>query len=421
MTRRPNKLLSAAAGLTFVIFLMTASLLFSRPALHASELDNLQKEISGYDQKISKLKNNADSLEKEIALVEAEGDKIKTEIKESELRLKNLATEIKKTEIKINETQKEIKVQKETLADYLRLLRELDGVSLIETIFSSKSFSSLMNQMRYTETLQEKTNDTLEKFKDLQVLFEEKNTELAGKQEEEEIALRLFAEQKKELARQQKNKEVLLTETRGEESRYQELKKQAEERRVDVIESLIVTESYSGSSASGAFSLAKAREAAIKASAKTGIRVAFLMAVMEQESSFGRDNGTGYYKTDMKSNLWEQFERVCRDLGLDPEKTPVSNKPTTYAGWGGAMGPAQIMPYEWLRVRGETAALTGHGLANPFNTEDAMMALGILMRNLGAGSRDGEYEAAGRYFAGGYWQKYSWYAESVLRKAKKYE
>ncbi|EKD49617.1 MAG: hypothetical protein ACD_63C00092G0009, partial [uncultured bacterium] len=49
--------------------------------------------------------------------------------------------------------------------------------------------------------------------------------------------------------------------------------------------------------------------------------------------------------------------------------------------------------------------------------------VGIKMKRLGAdrNNEETEWEAAGRYFAGGNFQNYPWYGNSVLKKAAIYE
>ncbi|MBU1119234.1 hypothetical protein KKH43_05110 [Patescibacteria group bacterium] len=403
------------------LFLGIFCVLLTPFVLHAesdssSELKALENDIKLYKDSIEKLDEQKATLENEIELLDAQIKKTQAETKKTMLRLQKIEDEIEKTSIKIQTTKNEIEKQKETLKDYLRLINEYDQLSLVETLFSTGSLSGLFNQIQYAETLQVKTNETLQTFKELQELLKEKQQELSLRQEEETVLLAQLDAQEEELSRQQENKELLLEQTSGEEERFQELMTKAEGKREQIVLTLIESQTRTGG-----FSLSEAQVYAEKASEKTGVRKGILLAIVEQESYFGRNVGTGYYKTDMQEKYWDEFESVCETLGLDPEATPVSNKPKTYTGWGGAMGAGQIMPYEWLRVRGEVAKLTGHELPSPWNPEDAMMGVGVILRGLGAANPDGEFEACGRYFAGGYWKKYSWYAEQVLKKATKYE
>lgn len=92
----------------------------------------------------------------------------------------------------------------------------------------------------------------------------------------------------------------------------------------------------------------EALKSAMPAAQLTGIRAAFLMAILKIESDWGGNVGTGNWRIDMHSRDFNAFEMITSALGLNPDSTPVSKKP--YYGWGGAMGTAQFLPSTWLFI-----------------------------------------------------------------------
>jgi membrane-bound lytic murein transglycosylase B len=80
---------------------------------------------------------------------------------------------------------------------------------------------------------------------------------------------------------------------------------------------------------------------------------------------------------------------------------PVSKEPS-YAGCGGAMGPAQFLPTTWLLYEKRVAELTGHNPPNPWNVEDAFTAAALFLADRGAASKTvaGETSAAKAYISG---------------------
>ncbi|MEK7556796.1 MAG: hypothetical protein AAB538_02350, partial [Patescibacteria group bacterium] len=90
-------------------------------------------------------------------------------------------------------------------------------------------------------------------------------------------------------------------------------------------------------------------------------------------------------------------------------------------GWGGAMGPAQIMPETWERIEGRVSSLMGKPAPNPYELTDAFVATALLLADKGAGNPAQEYEAVNRYLAGPNWQRFTWYGDRVLAVAKEYE
>jgi membrane-bound lytic murein transglycosylase B len=147
-----------------------------------------------------------------------------------------------------------------------------------------------------------------------------------------------------------------------------------------------------------------------KASEKTGVRTAFILAILTQESNLGKNVGTCNRATDPASKGWKvvmhptrdqpAFVRITQKLGLNTDTTPVSC-PIAGGGWGGAMGPAQFIPSTWESVSNEVSNLLGVSYANPWRAEDAIMASATYLKRRGAvGGVTAERNAACRYYSG---------------------
>ena len=167
-------------------------------------------------------------------------------------------------------------------------------------------------------------------------------------------------------------------------------------------------------------SLKEAENFARHAGSLTGVRPALLLGVLKVESNIGTNVGSGRYPDDVHPNHREAFLRVTAKLGLDPLTTPVSAKPTSYAGWGCALGPGQILPGMWEAVEPDVSRLTQNPRPSPFDLFDAFAATAVILRNAGAAGGN-EGEAVNRYFAGPNWQRFTWYGDRVLAVAKEYE
>jgi membrane-bound lytic murein transglycosylase B len=66
------------------------------------------------------------------------------------------------------------------------------------------------------------------------------------------------------------------------------------------------------------------------------------------------------------------------------------------------MGPAQFIPSTWQMYAAKIAAARGKAVANPWDAQDAIMAMSFLLADNGAGvgGYTAEYNAAARYYAG---------------------
>jgi hypothetical protein len=111
------------------------------------------------------------------------------------------------------------------------------------------------------------------------------------------------------------------------------------------------------------------------------------------------------------------LKTILEKLGRDPLTTKVSCPQSV--GYGGAMGPSQFIPSTWSGYIPRLQQIFGI-YPNPWNPEHAITATGLFVKDLGAaaGGYSAEFEAAGRYYAGGNWQLYGQgYATSVLNHA----
>lgn len=126
-------------------------------------------------------------------------------------------------------------------------------------------------------------------------------------------------------------------------------------------------------------------------------------------------------------NSWRDdqaiFLKITKQLGLDPETTPLSCP--LAGGWGGAMGPSQFIPATWDAYSGRVASAVGVSVASPWNPEHAFTATALYVRDLGAaaGGYSAEKTAALKYYAGSNWNlpKNQFYGNSVSSHATDFQ
>jgi membrane-bound lytic murein transglycosylase B len=172
---------------------------------------------------------------------------------------------------------------------------------------------------------------------------------------------------------------------------------------------------------------------------KTGVRPAFLLAILTQESALGANVGSCYVTNqqtgdgiNIKKNIAvlgvmsptrdvPPFLRILAAIGGDISRTPVSC-PMSY-GWGGAMGPSQFIPSTWILLDDRIASAVGiSGMPDPWNPQHAFMASALYLADLGAaqGGYTAERTAACKYYSGkacGYATGNTAYGNSVIAHA----
>lgn len=418
--------------------LVLFSLVFFSP-VHASVQDDIdaknrlleeyQRQLEGYIQEAEKAGSQSKTLQGEIARLNAEINQVQLEIKSLGVSINKTGLEIGVTETKIGDAENKINTHKSALGQYIKIINENDQRSLTEILLKNQNLSDFFNDLNSIQTTQDNLKTAIDDIKDLKGQLEQHQSNLEQKQNELEQAKRLQEIEKRSIDATKATQAKLLKDTQGKESKYQELVKKTQ-KDIEAIKSQIGYLIQNGISAEEAIKYGQM--AAIGA----GIRPAFLIAELEQESALGSNvgkclivdgtsgatrrvtNGQIYNKGIHPTRDLALFLTITAELGKDPFQTPVS----CGSSWGGAMGPAQFIPSTWMGYRDIVTRLTGHNPANPWSIEDAFVAAASKLAKDGASSqtRAGEIAASKRYYCGSATSRSSGcinYANSVQRLA----
>jgi len=407
-------------GFLLFLFCFLLFIAFITKAVFADVRDDKIKQletlIDQYTQQIQEKENEAQSLTNQISIFELQIKQMQAEIDATNLTISQLTSAIKQKENSIALKEKEIDKQNEILAQYLRQTARNDSGSLLEFLLKNDKFSDFFSDLNYLSNVQNQIQDTLATIKGLKdKLVQEKGDLEADKAEQEQLK-RIQSRQKTDLGNSKKQKQKLLDQTKGQEKAYQQLLSKTRE-------DLDKIRNQPYNLAMGfKMTFEEALKNAMPAAQLTGVRTAFLMAILKIESDWGGNVGKGTWRVDMHPRDFNAFQMITSALGLNPDSTPVSKKP--YYGWGGAMGPAQFLPTTWLLYADAVANLTGRRPASPWNIEDAFTAAGLMLAESGADKQTyaAESKAAKIYIAGSRWNRSLTariYANNVMAEASR--
>lgn len=381
-----------------LLFSVAASPVFAQQAgSRDDKIRQLEGLIEQYGQEAANKQAEAQSLENQVSIFELQIKQAQAEIDATNLTIKQLTSAIFQKEKNISQKESEIENQNALLARYLREVARSESGSLLEFLLKNRKFSDFFNDLNSIGNIQNQIHDTLSKIKDLKEKLVKEKEDLESDKLEQEQLNKIQVRQKKNLENTKKEKQKLLEQTKGQEKLYQQL---IIKTRADI--EAIKNQVYN--LASGfKMTFEEALRYAIPAAQHTGVRAAFIMAILKIESDWGGNVGKGNWKTDMHPRDFEAFTKITGALGLNPDSTPVSKKP--FYGWGGAMGPAQFLPTTWLLYEAAIANLTNHRPPSPWNIEDAFTASGIILAESGADKQTyaAEGKAAKIYIAGNRW------------------
>ena len=377
-----------------------------------TRIDDLRKQIEMYQKDIDEKSQKEESLSNDIEVLEVDIKKIELQIQETDLQIAGLDEEIAGKEIEIEQMEKQVDAKKEMLAKFLQELYEKGGGETAEILFGQQSFSDYFSKIESLESFESQIKEVHDQLKASRDALKREKENLIERKIDKESLRGIQSDQERSLEREKQMENLLVSQVRNErlalEQNVERLQKELNE-----LQSL-----------GEPINMEEAIKAAKYASGLTGVAPEFLLGVLRVESGLGTNVGGGRYKTDMNPAQWDTFKKICKELGLDPEKTPVSRR-ACYSrdssdgcgGWGGAMGPAQFMPSTWMGYKSQIEKTTGHSPANPWDIKDSLVAMGLKLGSVEGvklGDRKAWAKAAGMYLAGSNWEKYSWYSDRVL-------
>lgn len=419
-------------------------LISKRKAELEAELAHLESLIAQQQVLLQDKQGERVSLERDLNIIDGEIKKARLGIKARELAIANLQDEIFEREVTIVELTDKLEREKESLAELVRRTDEIDNHSLVELVLSNQSFSQFFEELDDFQAVKLALQDSFSEIETLRTKNQSVKSSLEEKHGSEVELKTLQQLQKEKLDSQESQKAKILKDTKGKEAEYQRLIKENQRTAAQIRSELFELRG------SAAINLGGAIEFANFASAKTGVRPAFILGVLKQETRLGEFVGNGSWSVDMHPTRDRPlFKTIAETLGMDPNNLPVSKKPGY--GWGGAMGPAQFIPSTWACYGGylhsvqgtcsNTSGMTAEAFwagpwrydasrdrlralrgknspSNPWDNQDAFLATAVYMSELGAagGNPEAERKAALRYFAGGNWSNpaYAFYGDGVM-------
>ena len=382
------------------------------------ELQKIEAEIDSYQDNIISLQTQTKTLNQSIKLLDAQINKLNLQIKATNLQLTKLDNQIDTLRVSVTKTQNSIDATQDMLVHALRQIYEEGQRSPFIVFLSENTLSEAFSAVNDLTSLEIEIKKNLDELVNLKSNLIAQREDLST-QRQEALELKSIQEaQKKELEAKKKEKNDLVRLTKGQESKYQELLKKSQQTAAQIKSRIFTLLGGGEMSFEEAYKLAKF------ASEQTGVRPAFLLAILDRESSFGRNVGKCNWKTAMHPTRDKPtFLKITQELGINPDSVFVSC-PNADGVYGGAMGPAQFIPSTWWMYKDRVAAITGNNPPSPWRNVDAFVAMALLLKDLGADKQTyaAEREAAARYYAGSRWRNHLYgYGQWVADKAQKFE
>lgn len=401
-------------GFVFVPHAIGADLTPEQEAALRAELAGIEAEIRQQQAILSQKQLEGASIQRDVDILNAKIKAAQLKIKKHDIEINKLGKDITVKTNTITALGSRIERGKESLSQIIQRTREIDNYSMAEAMLSNKDISEFFIDLDSFTSIKQELQTQIEDIKVAKGENEVAKKELSEKRNQEIDTKVNVESEKKVIEKAEAEKKRLLSLNKNEQKGYQTIIADKNKRATEIRNALFKLRDAEAIKFGDAVTLAK------QASAKTGVRPAFILAIIQQESNLGANvgqcyladpaTGSGTRKSTGASVLnvmkasrdVQPFLDITKALGRDPYKTVVSCPIASVGGYGGAMGPAQFIPSTWNIFKGRIASALGKAASDPWNPADAFMASGMYLSDLGAsaGSYTAEQNAACRYYSG---------------------
>ncbi|HVM59095.1 MAG TPA: hypothetical protein VMT80_02100 [Candidatus Paceibacterota bacterium] len=437
---------------TFAVLSILSALLVPATALAqdanavANRQQELQNELNQIEAQIAQQQNVLDIAQSQHKTLQSQIDSFNAEIKKTQLQIQainvaiaQLSDDIGAHNVTLSSLSAQLSAEKESLAQIMRQTQVLDSYSVVSVALGSEDVSGFFSDLDAFVSIKSSLADSFDQIRQTSSSTEAEKETLEARLAEQQDLKNVSQLAKQQLQGQEADKQQLLNQTKGVEANFQKLiaanQKTAGQIRAEL---------FSLAGGGGQIPLPTAITLAKQAGAATGVRPAFILGILRQETNLGanvgqclltnspnkgngkgKNTGTFFARVMAPNRDVDPFTSLTASLGFDWASMPVSCPQSS--GYGGAMGPAQFIASTWNLYATRIAKLAGHPgkQANPWDNLDAFTAVALYMADLGAGSQtpSAERTAALKYFAGSAYRNpaFSFYGDSVMSFASDFQ
>ena len=325
------------------------------------------------------------SIERDIGVLNTQISKSQSSIKESDAKIARLKREIATRGQTISSLSTQQSRAEASLAGAIRRMYALEETTTLEILLAEESMATFFNRVDSLSEVNKNLNELIAELGETKAKTAREQELFQSEQSNEQGLLLVKEREKQKVQSYKKEKDVLRTLSKAKEEEYRASIAEKEKIRNQIRARIFKTVSGEPISFGDALDLVRPYEKL------TGTPSALLLSVLFQESgandqiggNLGRctynQSWTNKAGTVMADAQKEAFLTIMSEIGMDPNKAPVSCPIPSDGSYGGAMGPAQFMPNTWLGYRRGVERVLGISSASPFRNQDAFIASGLYL------------------------------------------
>ncbi|MBI2063590.1 MAG: peptidoglycan DD-metalloendopeptidase family protein [Candidatus Yanofskybacteria bacterium] len=195
------------------------------------QIEELTKQAEQYKGTIAEKQKQANTLKRQIDILNNQILQLQTKINITDRQITSTNYEINDLHGQIFDATEKIDKQKQAIGELLAILYEQDKLSLLAVLLKSSRLSDFANQAQQVESLNNKLTGLLTQLKTEKEVLEQNKQDLELKKSELETLNDKQIIQKSSLSGTKNNKNTLLTQTKGQEAKYQQLLSETEKKK----------------------------------------------------------------------------------------------------------------------------------------------------------------------------------------------
>ncbi len=405
-----------------------------------AQLAQLEEEARILEQSLNEQKGKTATISRDVNILADEIKQAQIKIQQKNLEIQELSGNISIKQQTILELEEKRERAKKDLSFLIKRTNQTDTTSVAEIFLSNRTLADFFLEVDQYKLAQRQLEALFQEIRDVQNMTEEEKASLELIQNRERDAKAVIERERNTVSIKKSEQDNLLAASKRSEATYQSILEERKAQAASIRAALFRLRDTDGIAFGDAIRYAES------ASKQTGVRAAFILAVLKQESNIGQHLGScviydlqsGKSQGVNTGRIFNQgihptrdlptLQEVLAGLGRDPLETRISCPLITElaggaykeSGYGGAMGPSQFIPSTWKMYMAQLRQIFGVH-PDPWNPEHAIMATALLLRDNGAagGGYTAERTAALKYYAGGNWNllQNAFYGNGVMQHA----
>jgi len=187
------------------------------------EIQKLEEQAAAYKKELENAQSQTSTLKNQIATIDSRIKKIQNDISITTAKIDSTSLKIEELSLNIMEKQNDIDKKKDSIASMIQVLYEYDQTSLMEMVLTKSTFSELLDQVHYLETIQGDVYKDMLAYQELKRGLEDNKAETEAQRNDLYSLRNQLSGQKQIVNDEKQEKNYLLTTTKGQEKQYQSL------------------------------------------------------------------------------------------------------------------------------------------------------------------------------------------------------